>query len=847
MVNSKKILCVSLTVVLLFALTSIVLASDSYNPWNRPGVKPNPDTGIMTEPPVMDYVPQEIGIYDTLYSEHTEHNCRKCHGNSTADRHHYMPIVRRDQLCTPCHPPCTPGTQDCPNGIKIIRNCTTAGCHSWDDVGPKDETANPPNGWHHNTDMAAAENCIACHDPNLIEEITPFRSHETYPPSVVSPTPFACENCHWEQALIPGDPCTTSGTGHPSTFEHTDYWGNWVGFLAYGKPIYNNDDLHHMGWKGNVSADCYKCHSQDPSNPSWDPENPELMRYCEICHSVRTLHSIQPHVSYHAGWVAVGFHVPPTNQDPTDLAPVDYRTNDNGSGLIAKDEDGDGLEGEDPIDGIDNDGDGRTDEDPHNFWGQVCTAVRQNPAFSADEQCIGCHGVGVPSWFPEIPPALPSIDTSFEGMQPIAGSCGAIVTLRGDNFGNDHIATRRVEIKKEGCATCSWIPVPIHVWSNTLIEWELPCWTFDEGNYKVRVVTEIGTSNFVIFTVKDHPTAACVDRNADTVCTAADDNASGPCGQTLTIRGDGFGNVQSQMFADHYHGVHHVVDAVASSGEYTATEYVAWSNTKIKVNFWQLFQDQVDTCGEPTNLRNFVRDTGTPVPPADTDGDQKEGGGVGLPGDNKCYDGIDNDSDTLIDGADPQCRTGPAVDEDPINGIDDDGDTLVDEDPVGCAGHVCPAEPIIKRCDCLALGEFQIYVKAVYFGDDDRDGKLSCGDTIFEVEKSDPIPFELTNEPSLYKVAPKKQEPMQVTWLYGVNFGVMSPGDVVRVGKESHYNTNCLTLGSTQKVKQWSNTQIKVKLNNIPTGWLGQWRVVWVVSNGQCSNALPLKILTPLP
>jgi hypothetical protein len=38
--------------------------------------------------PVMDYVPQNIGIMDKTYPEFTEPDCRLCHGTSTAVRHH---------------------------------------------------------------------------------------------------------------------------------------------------------------------------------------------------------------------------------------------------------------------------------------------------------------------------------------------------------------------------------------------------------------------------------------------------------------------------------------------------------------------------------------------------------------------------------------------------------------------------------------------------------------------------------------------------------------------------------------------------------------------------------------
>ena len=38
--------------------------------------------------PTIDYVPQNVGIYDTYYQNFKESDCRWCHGASTADRHH---------------------------------------------------------------------------------------------------------------------------------------------------------------------------------------------------------------------------------------------------------------------------------------------------------------------------------------------------------------------------------------------------------------------------------------------------------------------------------------------------------------------------------------------------------------------------------------------------------------------------------------------------------------------------------------------------------------------------------------------------------------------------------------
>lgn len=767
--STKKVFCIVAVVFLLFAFAKTTLALNA--DYNRPN-------------PTMDYVPQELGVYDTMYYEHAEHNCRKCHGNSTADRHHATPMVVRDGLCTPCHDPCTPGDPDCPDGIRIIRNCLTAGCHSWDDVRFGNKR------WHHNTDMANSENCIACHNPNLIEEITPIRTFEMYPPTVVTPTPFSCENCHWSQShSTTGD---AYNPGHPSTYDHYDLWDLFVGFYEYCKPIYGNYDTHHMDFAGNVAVQCYKCHSQDPDNPNWNPYDPELIRYCEICHSIRTLHGIGPHVNPHAGWVPVGFHAGGGGDDP-----AKYRTGDNGTGTV-------------PI--LDAHG-----NPTGKFWGQVPFAIRQQPQYSADEQCVGCHGDAVPPWDQEIP-GNPAIDGMPEGMQPTAGSCGAIVTLRGSNFGAEHITGRQVVLAPKNM-TCEWdskVSVPIHAWTDKLIEWELPCWTFAKGNYCVRVETEINVSNRQVFTVEDHPTLLTTTP------------VRGPCMTWLTLQGNGgFQNKQSKMYTDNYHGVHHVVDFVASAGEYTATAYGTpsgtggkwWTDTRIDVQLVNLFQDQVENkpltaggnfCSEPQGERNFVRDRGVDVPAG-------------------------------------KCR----IDIDPGVGIDYYG---------------CPNEPIIPRCDCLALGTFSVYVKAIYFGDEDgtatdlidNDGDglvdegdegLTCGDTILQVEKSDPVFFELTNEPFLNKLNPRSVvyaavAPYPLVKIYGLNFGPAQEDGVVRIGRYADAVNPALGLGKLLSVRNWSNDFIKVKVK-VPVTWKGTKKYIWVEKAGKKSNALPLKILWP--
>jgi hypothetical protein len=674
----------------------------------------------------MDYVPQEIGIYDTGYRELTEQDCRQCHGNSIADRHHGVPMVVRDHLCTPCHPICTAGSPDCQDGITVHRNCMTGGCHSWDDVRSGNKK------WHHNTDMSASESCVACHDPNIVGEITPFRDILIYPPSVITPTPFSCENCHWQQpASVTGKP---NAPGHPSTYQHYDEWGNLVGFYEYGRPIYSNMDTHHMDFEGNVATECHKCHSIDPNNPGWAPENPELIRYCEICHSMKTLHSIGPHVSDHDGWRPIGFHAVGSGANPITYAK----------------------------------------------WGTTPYAPQVTPGYGTNEQCYGCHGDSIPHWV-DPGACTPTIAGGSDGLVPISGGCGAIAVIRGSCFGEEHIAGSAVQFARRVAGLCDWPnaqDLPIRAWNNTYIEWGLPCWTYAPGNYCVRVKTDGGNSNRVVFTVKDHPTALSVSPT------------SGACAQLLTISSTGgFDGQRNKMF-DSYYGVSRIVDFVASAGVYTATRYASWTDTSVQVRVQDFFMDQVDTCsidpltGQNRNERNFAQDTGTQ---------------------NLC-------------------------------GVTDQ----------------CLAEPTLKACDDLAIGTYSIYVKAVYFGDDDENGRLSCGDTIYQVETSDPVSFELTNDPYIHKLNPKQivdADPPAVLSLlkiFGGNYGVAKEaGDSVRMGTKVDADDVTLGLGKEMtKIQNWSNTLIKVRVNT-PNTWRGKTKYVWVEKDGKKSNSKPLKILAP--
>lgn len=214
--NKMPLLILSLAVVLLVDWGGVLWAANDCEPWNRPN-------------PIMDYVPQELGTYDTMYPEYNRAVCTYCHRTETSDRHHY---ADDGDVCVNCHV-LDPNE---PTGVQVEHNCLALGCHQW----PWDI---PANGWHHNGEIAGTGNCIACHNPNLIEETTDFRDPQTDPPLVASPTPFSCENCHWSQLISSNhylndadqDP---DSPGHPSTYDHYDRWWNPRGYYEYEMCLY---------------------------------------------------------------------------------------------------------------------------------------------------------------------------------------------------------------------------------------------------------------------------------------------------------------------------------------------------------------------------------------------------------------------------------------------------------------------------------------------------------------------------------------------------------------------------------------------------------------------------------
>jgi len=530
MVNTKKLL--ALAGVLVFLVGAAATAWALNTTYNRPN-------------PLMDYVPQENGVHDGEYQDHDEDSCRECHGNSLADRHHLTETVVRDRLCTPCHD-IIPN----PPGVLVYRNCVddqgSYGCHNWASI--------LVNGWHHDTDFSHSENCTACHNPNLVAQIDParaFEQYQQYPNSLVTPTPWSCENCHWDQAIVDpdGDPNTdTPSPGHPSSYDHYNIWGQGPDYFEYGKAIKLGFYTHHFGTVGNVWPQCGKCHGIDPNDQSYDPYNPELIRYCMLCHDIGTLHTIQPHVVGVNGWEAVGFHDP---EDPGIDTPTTYRS------------------------------------------------------FTANEMCIGCHADSIPEDTPDVglcTGGVPAITL----MDPTSGACTTIVTLRGSIFGAEKFEDSYVQMKgpKAGnpwnTLTWDWTP-PIYSWTENQIEFEIPCEGVEAppaGLYRVRVVNACGASNNVVFALNEWGTLLSISPQ------------SGPCDTWITLTGSGFGS-SSDVPPDGVTGlggIHRGVDFVSSQGTYTAKQVQWTSDTQIRARFFNMFEDGEDPVLE---MRNFVQDDGS--------------------------------------------------------------------------------------------------------------------------------------------------------------------------------------------------------------------------------------------
>jgi hypothetical protein len=269
--------------------------------------------------PVMDYVPQYIGIYDTYYGSFVANDCRVCHGNRNAGarRHQYTASAFADcpdgcplssSTClTACHTdPDNPQniTYDClvchienSTELMVCSQSNYIFCDTYEDCPPGETCELGDFGYpHHRSDLASSGQCTACHEPDLLVETRSVRTPYYYPkPYTPVPSPFTCENCHWPS----GNVAHTPPPDWPKPIEANG--PVFIPELNPSKPYRPLSGTHHE-INGYAYPICTLCHGN--VHLDFDPENPLLIRYCENCHSIDSLHGIQEHVTAGHGLTA---------------------------------------------------------------------------------------------------------------------------------------------------------------------------------------------------------------------------------------------------------------------------------------------------------------------------------------------------------------------------------------------------------------------------------------------------------------------------------------------------------------------------------------------------------------
>lgn len=175
-----------------------------------------------------------------------------------------------------------------------------------------------------------------------------------------------------------------------------------------------------------------------------------------------------------------------------------------------------------------------------------------------------------------------------------------------------------------------------------------------------------------------------------------------------------------------------------------------------------------------------------------------------------------------------------------------DGDFLQDGD-----------EPTISSCEGMDLGAWSIYIKFIFYSDDDLSGNYTQGDTVSQVESSIPYNFHLNNAPFIANVKPRDGIRAGESFrIIGTNFGALQTNGQVYIGRKNQYDPttcrgkNCYdgfpAGGKLQtKVKEWSDCKLKVKAKFNQSKWAGKQRYVWVIKDGEVSNAKKVSIVAP--
>ena len=199
---------------------------------------------------------QDLGIYDTMYGNFVEDECRGCHDSGVPNTHHLL-VQSEGFECQDCH---TVGPS---GGVIAIRDCLE--CH----------LASP----HHQTDEALDRHCSHCHG-SFVDDYDDGHYIPTYNTTLVTPdTEFRVENETTGKKWGGCEACHEANTTP-----------------VQGASIDDNYETHHNIWPGDNSK-CDICHNMTSSIP---------IRQCEDCHGVKSLHNIQYEYSTTNGLLGYG-------------------------------------------------------------------------------------------------------------------------------------------------------------------------------------------------------------------------------------------------------------------------------------------------------------------------------------------------------------------------------------------------------------------------------------------------------------------------------------------------------------------------------------------------------------
>lgn len=583
--------------------------------------------------PVMNYVPQNVGIYDTYYGNFKETDCRACHGdsNAVASRHHNSAIAFADcpdgcpsQNClTVCHNeaynPVTNPTGDC----KL--------CHvdsTWIplDIGYGMGNLGAP---HHRSDLAGSGQCTACHQPNLLVETKSVKPPLYYPVAYThTPTPFNCENCHWPSGNAAHQPPSLADwnlwTGLPKPTTWPDSLPHPVPIEANGpvisgsvivgdqppptanKPYRPMDGTHHEA--GNFYSKCWLCHAGD-SDPNWDSNNPLLIRYCENCHSKDSLHGTEEHIAAGQGLTvnqkcaACHGGIPDTSPVLGPIQPViKYVTPSYGpAGTLCY------ITGEN----FGSSGNilltprmGETDQTRRISSGD-CTWTNEVIVFNVPSGLSNRNynlKVETPNGISNIRVftltgtqlciPCPTLVPNINSMEPLLGAEDVLVTIHGQNFGDRHTSNRNVLLNSDPYNSSP----SILSWTDNKIQFRFPRWQFNPGTIHVKVQTENGESNQKDFELRRKPLRIdSMDHPGTTVL-----RLSGlGFGDSQYVRPDGYGWVSTVAFSHPGGTIPVSPDSITS-----------WSDTEIQLTLPAI---QLDFYGVTVETTYFFDSNGNGV------------------------------------------------------------------------------------------------------------------------------------------------------------------------------------------------------------------------------------------